>query len=325
MPLTRVRSTRRDTVRGIWFAAAVVALMAALLGVGTWALQHYLREDARADLAAQVRDPSTPLGADERSDLDYVALGDSYSAGPGLPPQVDRTCARSSANYPSLLADRLRVRTFTDVTCSGARTLDITQEQVRSGGTTVAPQVEALGDETDLVTLSIGGNDESVFNSIVTTCPRVARLDPTGSPCQEQLGGDADDVLVQQTERLRSRVSTILRTIRKRAPHAQVVVVGYPAIFPTSGTCDELPFAAGDVTWAARVVDAVVTGLQQAAADVGVRFVDLRPASAGHDVCAREPWMTGVTPSPEGVWAWHPVDRGMEGAADAIYRQLTGG
>lgn len=325
MPRSRVRANpRKETLRTVGFVTALVVLMAVLLGAGTLLLERFLREDAADAIAAQVADPTEPLDADQLSDIDYVAMGDSYSAGPGLPVQTDPSCRRSSNNYPSILAEALAVASFTDVTCSGARTLDVTADQVRPDGVPVPPQIEALSRETDLVTVSIGGNDESVFNSIVTTCPQVAQEDPTGSPCRDALAGSDADALQRQTDRLESRVAAIVRTIRQRAPQAQVVVVGYPSIFPSAGPCDELPFAAGDVAWAAQVVDAVVEGLRAAADNAGVRFVDLRAPSADHHVCSEQPWITGVDPSASGAAAWHPVPRGMKSIAEVVQRQLVG-
>lgn len=324
MPRRRVTArSRRETLRSVWFVVGMTALMGALLVAGTLTLEHMLREDAAEAVAAQVTDPGAPLTEDQWQGVDYVAMGDSYSAGPGLPVQVDVPCRRSNGNYPSLLAARFQVSTFTDVTCSGARTLDVTEEQARPDGTMVAPQIEALSRDTDLVTLSIGGNDESVFNSLVTTCPQVAAEDPQGSPCQALLAAD-DDMLDRQTERLASRLAGIVRLIRQEAPQAQVVVIGYPAIFPTTGPCDALPFAEGDVAWASRVVDAVVDGMRAAAENVGVRFVDLREASAGHDVCSVDPWIAGASASDSGAAPWHPLPSGMKAMAQAVHRQLTG-
>lgn len=55
--------------------------------------------------------------------VDYVALGDSYAAAPGVPEQTDAACGRSSANYPSLVAASRGAR-LKDVSCSGATTAD---------------------------------------------------------------------------------------------------------------------------------------------------------------------------------------------------------
>lgn len=324
MPRRRVTArSRRETLRSVWFVIGMTALMVSLLVAGTITLEHMLREDAAEAVAAQVEDPQAPLTPEQWQEVDYVAMGDSYSAGPGLPVQVDVPCRRSNGNYPSLLAAKFQVSTFTDVTCSGARTLDVTEEQARPDGTMVAPQIEALSRDTDLVTISIGGNDESVFNSLVTTCPQLALEDPDGAPCQAALAGD-EDTLERQSDRLESRLAGIIRFIRQEAPQAQVVLIGYPAIFPLTGPCDALPFAAGDVPWAARVVDAVVDGMRAAAENVGVRFVDLREASAGHDVCSVDPWIAGASASDSGAAPWHPLPSGMKAMAQAVHRQLTG-
>ena len=53
-----------------------------------------------------------------------VALGDSFAAGPLIPPQVDERpwgCLRSSLNYAHQVAQALALE-LTDVTCSGAST-----------------------------------------------------------------------------------------------------------------------------------------------------------------------------------------------------------
>jgi hypothetical protein len=48
----------------------------------------------------------TPARAADRFSGAYVAMGDSYTSGPGIPGQVPGSlrCFRSDHNYPSLLA-----------------------------------------------------------------------------------------------------------------------------------------------------------------------------------------------------------------------------
>src|ERR1051326_4231915 len=60
----------------------------------------------------------------------YVALGDSYTAGPFIPVQQDDPvgCLRSDHNYPHLVAAILGFR-LRDVSCSGATTQDMTSPQ----------------------------------------------------------------------------------------------------------------------------------------------------------------------------------------------------
>jgi hypothetical protein len=71
----------------------------------------------------------------------YVALGDSYTAGPVIPVQQTNPtgCLRSDHNYPHLVATSIKGALLTDVSCSGAKTDDMTQPQSVDGGTN-APQ-----------------------------------------------------------------------------------------------------------------------------------------------------------------------------------------
>src|SRR5262245_2098410 len=83
----------------------------------------------------------------------YVALGDSYSAASGvLPPDFSAPlqCLRSSRNYPHVIA-RATGSTLKDVTCGGADTGDYFEPQYPG----VAPQLDALGYGTRLVTMTI--------------------------------------------------------------------------------------------------------------------------------------------------------------------------
>ena len=59
----------------------------------------------------------------------YVALGDSYAAGPLIPNSVlPLGCLKSSNNYPRLAAPAIG-QPLRDATCSGAKTTHMTQPQ----------------------------------------------------------------------------------------------------------------------------------------------------------------------------------------------------
>ena len=105
--------------------------------------------------ASAARTPSTPLK--------YVALGDSYVAAPLVPvTDVANGCFRSSNNYPSTVAKKLGAR-LDDRSCGGARTTDFRRSQFPD----VPPQLTAIKPGVDLVTIGVGGNDESVFGKLV--------------------------------------------------------------------------------------------------------------------------------------------------------------
>ena len=76
-------------------------------------------------------------------------------------------CARSRDNYPAFLADWLDVASYTDVTCSAAVTADLYEPMTMFDGNTARPQLDAVTAETDLVTIGIGGNDFSIYDSLI--------------------------------------------------------------------------------------------------------------------------------------------------------------
>jgi lysophospholipase L1-like esterase len=252
----------------------------------------------------------------------YVALGDSFTAGPLVPTtDVADGCFRSDSNYPSLLAERLDVDRFVDVSCSGARTADLTERQGTVRGASVPPQLDVLGPRTDLVTIGIGGNDFDLFHTLVATCSRARSSDPDGSPCAERLAARGVD-LVATARRISGRVTAALREIEERAPSAQVVLVGYLRIAPPSGGCGDLGFAQGDLVLGERVSRALNAALARAARRTGVEFVDMYAASEGHDVCSDEAWVNGRRTLQGEALAFHPFAEGMEAVADELVALL---
>jgi len=257
--------------------------------------------------------------------LDYVALGDSYTAGPLIPlPRFDPFgCFRSTSNYPAQLAARLKVRSYVDVSCSGADTGDMTAPQSISLGSN-PPQLDALRESTDLVTLGIGGNDYGVFGSIIGTCPGLRESDPTGNPCQRHFTVDGVDTLKAAIARTQDNITKVLAEIHARAPHAKVLAIGYPRIAPPSGTCpDILPFADGDYAWLNSVEEALNDAVAGAVADDGdASYVDTFTPSRGHDACAAEPWINGKDTKLYAAASYHPFFAGMAGVAGIIYEKL---
>ncbi|HET9769701.1 MAG TPA: SGNH/GDSL hydrolase family protein, partial [Acidimicrobiia bacterium] len=181
----------------------------------------------------------------------YVALGDSYTAGPGIPNQTADSggCGRSDHNYPHLVAAELGVARFTDVSCGSATTADMAAQQALPGGLTNGPQLDALANGADLVTLGIGGNDIG-FGEIMVTCATHSLLLPITAPCKAHYSRNGDE-LGQRIDATAPKVAAVLAAIRERAPAARVLVVGYPVILPASGPgCwPIMPVAVGDVAW----------------------------------------------------------------------------
>jgi len=264
-------------------------------------------------LIAAVAGPASAAGPSAPNH--YVALGDSYTSGPGIPNQLPDGvgCGRSDHNYPHLVAAALEVSHFTDVSCGSATTAHMTEAQPLPDGLANAPQFDALSPDVDLVTLGIGGNDIG-FGEIMITCAAHSLLLPIGAPCREHYNREGDE-LGARIDATAPKVAAVLAGIRERAPAARILVVGYPVILPAAGPgCWPLmPVAVGDVAWLRTVEARLNAMLAGQAAAAGATFVDTYPSSVGHDVC-RLPgtkWVEGFVPTAPASPV-HPNALGME-------------
>ncbi|WP_369188846.1 SGNH/GDSL hydrolase family protein [Streptomyces sp. R08] len=266
----------------------------------------------------------------------YVALGDSYTAGPGItdPTGTPVGCDRSAGNYPALVAAELGLKggDFHDVSCSGATTTDLTSAQKTEDGTN-SPQLRALSSDTRLVTLGIGGNDIG-FSSMIKRCVAMGtlyRLTGSGkylaenAPCaRAYVNGDSDEVRAKIAT-AGDRLTRVLTEVKRRAPEARVYVVSYPAILPSDGAdCGrEMSLAPGDVTFLREKEQQLNSMLRQRASDAKVTYVDTYTPSAGHDACTAKDtrWIEPLTPENPAAPV-HPNARGERGMADAVLRAI---
>jgi lysophospholipase L1-like esterase len=253
----------------------------------------------------------------------YVALGDSYASGPFIPNQsADPVgCFRSDHNYAGDLARSLAIPTFVDVTCGGATSDNMTQPQSVTLGTN-PPQFDALTANTDLVTVTIGGNDIG-FTSILETCAEESVTNPFGNPCQQHYTAGGTDQLAAAINADAPRIAAVLAGIRQRSPEAKVVVVGYLRILPPSVGCwPVVPLAYGDVPYLDGVEHQLNAMLGNQAAAAGDTFVN--PGNTtGHDVCKPETvkWVEGLVPT-TAAFPFHPNAAGMTEVATLLRSAL---
>jgi lysophospholipase L1-like esterase len=250
----------------------------------------------------------------------YVALGDSYTSAPGVgTPTGPTACIQTSLNYPHLVAKKLGLDLH-DASCGGAKTSDLTGSQkVRTAS--IAPQLDALTSDTGLVTLSIGANDDGTFANLILTCGRLGATHPTGSPCTDQ-AGDVSTKLDDYQKILEDRITSVIAGIAQRAPKARVLVVGYPHVVPASGTCAELPFAAGDIPYAYRVNLMLNDAVRAAAERADAEFINIWAASEGHDICGADPWIAGLRPVHPAI-VFHPYAAEERAVAGLIEKALA--
>lgn len=247
----------------------------------------------------------------------YVALGDSYAAGPLIPkPLLPLGCLKSSNNYPHLAAPGIGL-TLRDATCSGAETEDMTQPQNVDPDGPNPPQFDRLDAGTEVVSLTIGGNDMG-FLEVAESCITV---NPFSHPCLDKYNAGGTDQLSARIEATAPEVAAVIQGIRARAPVADIYVVNYPAIFPESGygCWPRMPIGFQDVPYLRATQKRLNQMLADQAAANGATLVNWYEASIGHDACKGsstrwvEPLIPGSLAAPI-----HPNKRGMIGGANAL-------
>jgi lysophospholipase L1-like esterase len=244
-------------------------------------------------------DPAPPAGPPFQS-ARYVALGDSYSAGTGTRDySYSRDCWRGPRAYPALVASTLGA-SLRFRACNGARTADVMRRQIT-----------ALAKDTQLVTISIGGNDTG-FSDVVIQC-----LKPWPTTCW----GDVRNARTFAKEHLPGRLDTVYKAIRKASPSARVVVVGYPRIFSERDECNALGrISPGEQKRLNEASNDLADVIRKAAARRGFAFVDPRDPFDDHGVCASTEWLNGVARPKDN--SYHPNAAGHQAYAQMVLAAL---
>lgn len=288
-----INRSRRLTLQ----VAALGLVLAAALSGCSGENEPVVADPASPRAAAEPAESTAPPGP---GDVQYVALGDSYASAPGVP-QTDLSdgCFRSDRNYAHVLAEAQDLY-LTDATCSGADSDKIISEQV-----------PMLSPDTDVVTVGTGGNDFNLFISVLQRCltrpdsaANGAGAEASTSVCAQFVGSD----IAPRAAQIRAKMGEVLDAIGAAAPNAEIYVVGYPVILPTSGQgCPELvPIATADYPVVADVIRELSRALSAEAKARNLPFVDVYAASRGHDVCSAEPWVNGAQVGQDGTAPFHP-------------------
>jgi hypothetical protein len=254
--------------------------------------------------------------------FEYVALGDSFSAGSvvfPLAPDAPWQCGQSARNYPHLVAAATGAE-LTDVTCGGAQTAHLTRAQYPG----VPPQLDAVTADTDLVTFGLGGNDGNFFGSTIAYCGAagIASLG-FGNPCERAQKARLERII---DEVVYPNVVAGLELVHQAAPDAVVAIVGSPWVVPEAfkGSCYlKAPLARGDVPFVRALQARANDAFERAAEVTGSVYVDFEAASDGHDMCQPasvrwvEPLLGGTNPA-----ILHPNARGEAGMAAQVLAEL---
>jgi lysophospholipase L1-like esterase len=266
------------------------------------------------------------------SQLDLLALGDSYISGEGAFEYLPGTdtdnnkCHLSSLSYPLLLGASLNFNSYHSVACSGATTNDIKNTSISYAGQTINRVVRDKLSQAELdsiisnfnpgyidqldfvkqyqpksIVLSVGGNDVNMIGKL-KACIKPGTCYSTYEDRLEFVK-DINNVFSKL-------VSTYQKLKQSGPPDIRIYVVAYPQIAKTGGNCalnvhldnDEVIFTNQAISYLDDVVKA-------AAAKAGVFYVDTQDAFYGHRFCEAGPGSVAIN----GVTAGNEIPKRLGG------------
>ncbi|MFQ4149124.1 SGNH/GDSL hydrolase family protein [Arthrobacter sp. LAPM80] len=234
--------------------------------------------------------------------INYTVLGDSFSAGSGGGDEAYVPCGQSPNGYGNDVAAATHA-TLTNLACSG-----FTTDQVRT------LEVPYLASDTQLVTLTAGGNDVG-WATTVAAC-----LDPasTTAMCTSAISSS-----VQLMTKLPTKVTALLKAVKAKAPGARVLYLGYPRLFephnmPALGFTPTQVTGAKALNAAADLLNGI---LAFSALSNRTAFVPVAYLFSGHGIPSASPWLN--YPGGPNPYAFHPTAEGYQnGYTVAVMRFL---
>jgi lysophospholipase L1-like esterase len=250
----------------------------------------------------------------------YVNMGSSFAAGPSIAPPADNPttrCGRSAQNYAHQLAHRHRLL-LVDVSCGGSTTAHLL-----GPWNELAPQLEAVDANTQLVTMTTGGNDLGYLGGLsAMSCANVAAK--TGMAPQRPCGAAPPLPNDETYAGVETRLRQIIAEVHRRAPKARLVIVDYLTILPPKGGCSVMPLSPAQADSSRGIARRLNEITVRVAKNTGTELIPASKISEGHDVCAKDAWLNGY-PSP-GVPVeptfYHPRLAAMTAITDALDHQI---
>jgi lysophospholipase L1-like esterase len=254
----------------------------------------------RAGFAAGLASLAMALGftaipadaAPPQRDVDYVALGDSYTAGTGAdvgqmvgPFVPTLPCTQTPRGYVDIVNGADPITLVDNEACHGA----LLAEPTWDGVTSVEDQLDrlitsgALSNDTELVSLTAGANDVRV-NDVLFQCAT-----STPESCNRALLS-AEEALPE----VHANLVATFGAIHSQAPRARIVILGYANLFNPAGfevipRGRQLLINEGTAGLNDTIASAAATAKGQFGAQV--QYVDVRARFEGHEVNTLEPWI----------------------------------
>jgi hypothetical protein len=254
----------------------------------------------------------------------------------------------ASSSIAALAADNRA--NFHLLACSGAGTFNLTQNAVNPANTDNTlwraanyyrfGEVDQIDDsgwldaDTTLVTITAGGNDIG-FPDVLLGCESLTSTcdSPTFHLTRDMFGYGVDPQPLATYEpyligQLRSRLVSTYLKIHEKAPHAKILVLGYPALVGTTDTAlcsgiedSERTFLDGLAGPLAQTIDGAVADARSAVGGLDITFIDVMSVYSGHAACGPDPWLRPVVFS-NLAYSFHPNATGQAAYADLVNAHL---
>ncbi|MGW6332422.1 SGNH/GDSL hydrolase family protein [Nocardia rhamnosiphila] len=278
---------------------------------------------------------AAPVENNRPAGKSLVVLGDSFTANYPKFFSATKECLHAPTSWPNRLSERMGLAgtpDFVDVSCSGS-TISTGDGWWLVHEVAEAAKQQAFGPETEVIAIQTGMNDVWARNSTATMItslqPCVFNLvDGCGLEAAEQ--GRFTDYRNVTGQVYANRIREAVTYMRYYAPKARIMLVGYPELFPAAQehVCVNV-LGAGEVVQprgraVTEYLDRLNTAQREAAELLKLEFVDIRPATAGHGLCADDPWLNGFFDPAADVagMPFHPSARGDEVAAETVYERV---
>jgi lysophospholipase L1-like esterase len=249
-----------------------------------------------------------------QSNSHFVAMGSSFAAGAGigaLQAGSPERCNRNVNNYASLVARQLKLNLI-DVSCGGATT-----DHILGNWNELPPQIEAIRDDTRLVTITIGGNDLGYVGWLFSSSCRLG-VSVIPGPCRKAaLPSEAE------YKKLEANLQKIAAEIRQRAPKAKIVFIQYVTLVSDTA-CPLETITTEDAIVGRQIAERLARITTKAARKSDALVLDTDLASRSHGPCSQEPWSNGLSKGYETANGapWHPNAAGHAAIANLLVEAM---
>ncbi|KAL9105434.1 MAG: hypothetical protein Q9227_009395 [Pyrenula ochraceoflavens] len=222
-----------------------------------------------------------PSSLSSRSTTIYTSLGDSYASGNGAGVPIRPLCGSYSLAYPVHLAQTFSLTPvsaeFHNVACGGATTWSVQSHQLASVS------------ESDVVTLTVGGNEVDFFS----TLNECVYYWWEGSGCEVAM--EETRTLIESGALLDRYLDLVQEIVKRLKPSGKLLVTGYARFFSEeTEACDNSTFSRRrpdkkltkelrtDMNHLVRLLNVVIEGAAKAG---GAEYVDIDLPYEGHRFC----------------------------------------